>query len=201
MSTHISPPIKNRPTAHPLHIAVKETTFVQLLLEQDIDPDKVNKANGDTPLHIAVRGKNLSIVQLLLERGDIDPDKVNKYNETPIDVFKARNWMLEEDNKIKRAIQELFKFHALGLPVEIRTLDKDSAKVFTHLLEEESYPHFESRVILAGEQGTGKTTIARYLVGKGPTKVRKSTDGIGLYTGLSYIDRDTDEWLDGKQGT
>ncbi|XP_063448209.1 uncharacterized protein LOC134727752 [Mytilus trossulus] len=87
----------------------------------------------------------------------------------------------------------------LGLPIEIKTLDKDSAKVFTHLLEEESYPHFESRVILAGEQGTGKTTIARYLVGKGPTKVRKSTDGIGLYTGLSYIDRDTEEWLKGKQ--
>lgn len=55
--------------------------------------------------------------------------------------------------------------------------------------------------MLAGEQGTGKTTIARYLIGKGPTKMRKSTDGIGLYTGLSYIDRETDEWLDGRQGT
>ncbi|XP_071181289.1 uncharacterized protein [Mytilus edulis] len=86
-----------------------------------------------------------------------------------------------------------------GLPAEIKALDKDSAKVFTHLLEEESYPHFESRVMLAGEQGTGKTTIARYLIGKGPTRVRKSTDGIGLYTGLSYIDRETEEWLEGKQ--
>lgn len=73
--------------------------------------------------------------------------------------------------------------------------------MFTHLLEEESYPHFESRVMLAGEQGTGKTTIARYLVGKGPTRVRKSTDGIGLYTGLSYMDRETNTWLNGKQGT
>ncbi|CAC5403810.1 unnamed protein product [Mytilus coruscus] len=53
--------------------------------------------------------------------------------------------------------------------------------------------------MLAGEQGTGKTTIARYLIGKGPTRMRKSTDGIGLYTGLSYIDRETEEWLDGKQ--
>ncbi|CAG2241946.1 unnamed protein product [Mytilus edulis] len=86
-----------------------------------------------------------------------------------------------------------------GLPAEIRALDKDAAKVFTHLLEEESYPHFESRVMLAGEQGTGKTTIARYLVGKGPTRVRKSTDGIGLYTGLSYMDRETNTWLNGKQ--
>ncbi|XP_052059255.1 uncharacterized protein LOC127699902 [Mytilus californianus] len=53
--------------------------------------------------------------------------------------------------------------------------------------------------MLAGEPGTGKTTIARYLVGKGPTSVRKSTDGIGLYTGLSYMDRETEIWLNGKQ--
>ncbi|XP_071150394.1 uncharacterized protein [Mytilus edulis] len=53
--------------------------------------------------------------------------------------------------------------------------------------------------MLAGEQETGKTTIARYLVGKGPTKIRMSTDGIDLYNGLSFIDRETKEWLHGKQ--
>ncbi|CAC5420350.1 unnamed protein product [Mytilus coruscus] len=148
-------------------------------------------------------------------------------NKTPIDVSEAQDLRTEEDNKTKRAIQELikvssyrcynknhrtiqaeeidylilftFQCYGLGLPAEIRGFDKGSAKVFTHLLEEESYPHFESRVMLAGEQGTGKTTIARYLIGKGPTRMRKSTDGIGLYTGLSYIDRETEEWLDGKQ--
>ncbi|CAC5393346.1 unnamed protein product [Mytilus coruscus] len=53
--------------------------------------------------------------------------------------------------------------------------------------------------MLAGEQGTGKTTIARHLVGKRPTKFRKSTDGIELYNGLSYFDRETKEWLGGQQ--
>ncbi|XP_052080208.1 uncharacterized protein LOC127718253 [Mytilus californianus] len=53
--------------------------------------------------------------------------------------------------------------------------------------------------MLAGEQGTGKTTIARYLIGKGPTKIRISTDGIDLYNGLSFIDRETEEWMHGKQ--
>lgn len=67
-------------------------------------------------------------------------------------------------------------------------------------MEEDEYQHHEARVMLAGEQGTGKTTIARYLVGKGPTKIRMSTDGIGLYNGLSFIDRETKEWLHGKQG-
>jgi adenylate kinase family enzyme len=54
--------------------------------------------------------------------------------------------------------------------------------------------------MLLGEKGTGKTTVARFLVGKGPTKVRISTEGIDLYTALAFIDRETDEWLNGKQG-
>jgi adenylate kinase family enzyme len=54
--------------------------------------------------------------------------------------------------------------------------------------------------MLLGEKGTGKTTVARFLVGKGPKKVRISTEGIDLYTALAFIDRETDKWLNGKQG-
>jgi ABC-type oligopeptide transport system ATPase subunit len=54
--------------------------------------------------------------------------------------------------------------------------------------------------MLLGEKGTGKTTVARFLVGEGPTKVRVSTEGIDLYSALAFIDRETDEWLNGKQG-
>lgn len=54
--------------------------------------------------------------------------------------------------------------------------------------------------MLVGEQGTGKTTIARYLAGKRPSRFRIATDGIGLFNGLSYIDRQTKDWLYGKQG-
>ncbi|XP_076088947.1 uncharacterized protein LOC143059351 [Mytilus galloprovincialis] len=53
--------------------------------------------------------------------------------------------------------------------------------------------------MLAGEQGTGKTTLARYLVGKRPTRYRISTDGIELYNGLSYMDRESKDWLGGLQ--
>ncbi|XP_063411619.1 uncharacterized protein LOC134694537 [Mytilus trossulus] len=86
-----------------------------------------------------------------------------------------------------------------GLPAEVKKFDKKSARVFSSLLEEESYRHFESRVMLAGEQGTGKTTIARHLVGKQPTKFRMSTDGIELYNGLSFMDIETNCWLGGQQ--
>ena len=54
--------------------------------------------------------------------------------------------------------------------------------------------------MMVGEQNTGKTTIARYLVGKGPTRTRISTDGIELFKGLSFFDLDDDYWLGGKQG-
>ncbi|VDI83673.1 Hypothetical predicted protein, partial [Mytilus galloprovincialis] len=53
--------------------------------------------------------------------------------------------------------------------------------------------------MLAGEQGTGKTTLARYLVGKRPTRYRISTDGIELYNDLSYMDRESKDWLGGLQ--
>jgi polynucleotide 5'-kinase involved in rRNA processing len=82
----------------------------------------------------------------------------------------------------------------------VKQLDTQSAAVFTNLIKEESYSQFEVRAMLLGEKGTGKTTVTRFLVGKGPTKVRISTEGIDLYTALAFIDRETDEWLNGKQG-
>jgi polynucleotide 5'-kinase involved in rRNA processing len=45
--------------------------------------------------------------------------------------------------------------------MEVSTLDKKSAALFSTLLKEESYPHFEARAMLLGEKATGKTTIAR----------------------------------------
>ncbi|CAG2240015.1 unnamed protein product [Mytilus edulis] len=176
---------------------------VQLLLQRtDIDANKAN-VNGKTVLHIAVGNRDLQVVQLLLETTKIDPNRKDGYKgDTPLHkAAKDRNLDIVK-LLLERPDIDLSKenwLHDLGLPIEIKALDKDSAKVFTHLLEEESYSHFEARVMLAGEQGTGKTTIARYLIGKGPTRFRKSTDGIGLYAGLSYIERETEEWLDGKQ--
>jgi DNA-binding NtrC family response regulator len=67
----------------------------------------------------------------------------------------------------------------------VKQLDTQSAAVFTNLMKEESYPHFEVRAMLLGEKGTGKTTVARFLVGKGPTKVRISTEGIEIPSCIS----------------
>jgi hypothetical protein len=41
--------------------------------------------------------------------------------------------------------------------MEMKKLDKKSAAVFTNLLKEERYAHFEARSVLLGKKGTGKT--------------------------------------------
>lgn len=90
------------------------------------------------------------------------------------------------------------RYNFLDLPIEIKELDKKSAKVFASLQEEEGYDHYEARVMLVGEQGTGKSTIARYLFGLGPTRNRLSTYWIDLYYGRSFIDGE--EWVNGRPG-
>jgi hypothetical protein len=39
----------------------------------------------------------------------------------------------------------------------MKKLDKKSAAVFTNLLKEERYAHFEARSVLLGKKGTGVT--------------------------------------------
>ncbi|VDI75752.1 Hypothetical predicted protein [Mytilus galloprovincialis] len=157
-----------------LHVAVVQgyRDVVNILLENGCKNEK--DVQGKTALHVAAGSLYVesSIIQTLLEHG-CKPDELDS--------------------------KEYEDFWQLGLPLEAKELDKKSANVFASLLKEEGYQHYEARVMLAGEQGTGKTTVARYLVGRGPTYMRKSTDGIDLYNGLSFIDRETEEWLHGKQ--
>lgn len=87
-----------------------------------------------------------------------------------------------------------------GLTSEVNELDTKLTEVFFDLLGENCYPHFESRVILVGEPSTGKTSIARYLVGKRPARFAMHTEGIKVYSGLAYMDLATKEWLNGQQG-
>jgi hypothetical protein len=57
-----------------------------------------------------------------------------------------------------------YTYDVVGIPWEVKQLDTQSAAVFTNLIKEESYPQFEVRAMLLGEKGTGKTTVARFLV-------------------------------------
>ncbi|CAG2185396.1 unnamed protein product [Mytilus edulis] len=183
--------LQNRKGRTALYDAVKHEYIhiAKILIEYGCDTN-LQDTYGNTMLHQAASNYNYEMVKYLLKK-DSDPHLLNLKGETPID--------LTIDDEIIRLLKDYGKTLLPGLPIEVKRFDKKSAKVFSSLFEEESYPHFESRVMLVGEQGTGKTTIARYLAGKRPSRFRIATDGIGLFNGLSYIDRQTKDWLYGKQ--
>ncbi|XP_071148783.1 uncharacterized protein [Mytilus edulis] len=164
--------------------------IMQLLIDKDIDLN-LQTEKGNTALHIVAEKDSVQWVSYMLD-SNCDPNIVNSEGKKPIELTSYRP---------NRRLFKVFEKTLLpGLPVEVKKFDRKSAQVFASLLEQENYPHYESRVMLVGEHGTGKTTIARYLVGKSPTKPKtKSTDGIELTNGLSYIDRESRTWLVGEQ--
>ncbi|XP_052065896.1 uncharacterized protein LOC127705604 [Mytilus californianus] len=66
----------------------------------------------------------------------------------------------------------------LCLPVEVNQFDKSSAGVFASLLEEEGYCHYEARVMLAGEQGTGSASAQVEVVSDGLTQSPLSSESL-----------------------
>ncbi|VDI34649.1 Hypothetical predicted protein [Mytilus galloprovincialis] len=174
--------------------------MVKLLLKtSNIDPNQENKIIGDTPLHTAVRSRNISMIELLLERRDIDADKVNKENKTPIDVFEARDWNLTEDNKTERRIQELIKCHILAK--ELRGLGLESTDDLRDVMKLGSFKCFWNRVYIVGPYFSGKSCLAKLLVGDALPRERESTDGIWIYMGRAGMDINGEEWIVIPKGT
>ncbi|XP_071150137.1 putative ankyrin repeat protein RF_0381 [Mytilus edulis] len=175
-----------------LHYAADKNLIesIKILIEKGCEKN-IQDIDGNTALHIVASNNRVKMVSYMLD-SNCDPTIRNLKGKKPIDLTSYRP---------NRKLFKVFEKTLLpGLPVEVKKFDKKSAQVFASLLEQENYPHYESRVMLVGEHGTGKTTIARYLVGKSPTKPKvKSTDGIELTNGLSYIDRATKTWLVGEQ--
>ncbi|XP_071150151.1 uncharacterized protein [Mytilus edulis] len=183
-----------------LHHAVlnRKTEIIKMLIEAGIDLNAHGKA-GNTVLHHAAERDEL-MVKYLLNRNDCNPNILNnEWIGKQVLQLILIPFHFAGKKAIKSSKERCHSKVINGLPVEVKKFDKRSAQVFSSLLEEESYPHFESRVMLVGEQGTGKTTIARYLVGKEATKIRLSTDGIELYNGLSFMDVENHYWFDGPQ--
>ncbi|XP_071149436.1 uncharacterized protein [Mytilus edulis] len=187
-----------------LHIAARrgDVQTIEKLLNQDLNPD-TQDGQMETPLHIAAKMGDTAITQLLVD-WQCNPHLKNCQNKTARDLAMYSNLddsreKIDGKQEIQTLLQDYEKTYFIDLPIEVKKLDKKSAQVFCSLLEEECYPHFESRVMFVGEAGTGKTVLVRYLVGKRPTRFRSSTDGIEIYNGVSYMDRETKSWLGGEQ--
>merc|ERR1712086_220878 len=67
-----------------VHAAAIDGNLAQLNLVVQFAPERINEANGDTPLHYAVgRGQEAAVSLLLSAKADVN--KTNSYGETPLD--------------------------------------------------------------------------------------------------------------------
>ena len=92
-------------TALSLSATKNMTNSFKILIKGGADPNYKVIQTGDTVLHIAIRKKNIEMVELLLETNQIKFDEKNKENKTPLELALE---MKDENiyNLIKEKIEE-----------------------------------------------------------------------------------------------
>ncbi|VDI66914.1 Hypothetical predicted protein [Mytilus galloprovincialis] len=137
-------------------------------------------------------------------------------NKTPIDVFEARDWNLTEDNKTERTIQELIKVQSDSVwynvcrsnlathskpETELRGLGLETTDDLKDVMKLGSFKCFWNRVYIVGPYLSGKSCLAKLLVGDALPRERESTDGIWIYMGRAGMDLNGEEWIVIPKGT
>ena len=79
--------MKNLAGSSPLHLT-SDSDVVSRLLASGADPNSPD-TNGNTPLHVAVRGRHKEIVRMLLEK-KADTSLANKSGKTPVNLAKDK---------------------------------------------------------------------------------------------------------------
>lgn len=94
-----------------LHLAAQydRIEMCQLLLKHNLDVNLTNR-EGETPLHMAVRGRNVDVVQLLLQHGA--ENIANEQGQTPIDLA------IELRDQAVRSQNSTFRYDELILQLE-----------------------------------------------------------------------------------
>ena len=80
------------------------------------------------------------------------------------------------------------------LPEEIRRLGPKVVDLYTKALEKGTFTNNIIRCMFVGHFGVGKTTLVRQLQGLSAAGV-ESTDGIDVYRGKCYYNKETKEWI------
>ena len=80
------------------------------------------------------------------------------------------------------------------MPDEIKRLGQKAIKVYLDALEKGYFTNNIIRCMFIGHFGVGKTTLVKQLQGLSATGL-ESTDGIDVYRGKCYYNRETKEWI------
>ena len=79
------------------------------------------------------------------------------------------------------------------MPEEIKRLGSEAIGVYLQALDQGRFTNNIVRCMFIGHFGVGKTTLVRQLQGMSATDIQ-STDGIDVYRGKCYYNKDTKEW-------
>ena len=80
------------------------------------------------------------------------------------------------------------------MPDEIKRLGPNAIAVYWQALGQGKFTNNIVRCMFIGHFGVGKTTLVRQLQGLSAANVQ-STDGIDVYRGKCYYNKDTKEWF------
>ncbi len=115
-----NPQVKNSQDENPLHLASErgDVGMLRYLLQTRASAlIDVQNANGDTPLHLAVKARHNSIISLLLEAGAYHKIK-NEQDQTPIELARAQqkpktaNFIVQTVRRLKKVkLEETARLH------------------------------------------------------------------------------------------
>ena len=165
---HCNPSLKNYDGDTPLHVACRKGYFkiIQYLIsEVHCNPSCKNK-HSDTPLHISCRNGDLEIAQYLISEAHCDPSRTGSEQETPLHLA-CRYQKVD----IVRYLLSTGQVNPLAedkyghTPLSYAVGNYNIIKLFKEFDCSRDYPvHTFTKLILTGDSGAGKTTIAQLII-------------------------------------
>ncbi|XP_033108958.1 uncharacterized protein LOC117110370, partial [Anneissia japonica] len=156
-----------------------------------------------TPLHCCLRNKELTheqhkevaILNITFGASVTIKDVLGK---TPLDLYDRNECHVYEEttrSEKKQYLKELLE--KLSTPSEILARGPDAVKAFKDALKNGEITVVNSRLMFLGQEGSGKTSCVKAMLGKVFNKEEPSTDGI-VTTIVFQTDGDYSKWEEQK---
>ncbi|XP_033111341.1 poly [ADP-ribose] polymerase tankyrase-like isoform X2 [Anneissia japonica] len=162
---------------------------------------------GRTPLHVSLRGhwglthsyeqhKDMAIRLITFGASATVKDGDRK---TPLDLYDDNECEEYEEttrSEKKKELRDLLE--ELSIPSEILARGPDAVKAFKDALENGEITVVNSRLMFLGNEGSGKTSCVKAMLGKEFNENEPSTNGIVTTTVFQTVGKDYNKWEEQK---
>ena len=153
----------------PLHVACQDghlKTAQYLIRKAHCNPS-CEKNDGETPLHLACQNGHFNIVQYLIKEEHCNPSCENEDGETPLHYACIHSHShivlyLLSTGRVNPQAADKYRLTALSYAI----YKYDIIKLFQPFIASKTaFPvHTFAKLILTGDFGSGKTTVAKHLI-------------------------------------